>query len=66
MIASVFGNVRQDGCHRDVTIARDNGNFVEIASGLSAGDKVALNISSQIVDGDRVTVKEDTKTAAAQ
>jgi RND family efflux transporter MFP subunit len=51
---------------RDVAIARDNGNFVEIASGLNAGDKVALNISSQIVDGDRVTVKEDTKTAAAQ
>lgn len=51
---------------RDVTIARDNGNFVEIASGLSAGDKVALNISSQIANGDRVTVREDTKTAAAQ
>jgi membrane fusion protein, multidrug efflux system len=51
---------------QDVTIARDNGNFVEIASGLSAGDKVALNISSQIADGDRVTVKENAKTAEAR
>lgn len=49
---------------RDVTIARDDGNFVEIASGLSAGDKVALNISNQIADGDRVTVMQDAKTAA--
>jgi RND family efflux transporter MFP subunit len=49
---------------RDVTIARDNGNFVEIATGLSAGDKVALNISNQIAEGDRVTVRDDAKTAA--
>jgi RND family efflux transporter MFP subunit len=49
---------------QDVTIGRDNGNFVEIASGLSAGDKVALNISNQIANGDKVTVREDAKTAA--
>jgi RND family efflux transporter MFP subunit len=49
---------------QDVIIGRDNGNFVEIASGLSMGDKVALNISSQIADGDRVTVSESDKTAA--
>lgn len=49
---------------QNVTIGRDNGNFVEIASGLSVGDKVALNISSQIADGERVTVKEEAKTAA--
>jgi len=49
---------------QDVTIARDNGNFVEIASGLSPGDKVALNISNQIVDGGRVTVRDDARTAA--
>jgi RND family efflux transporter MFP subunit len=49
---------------QDVTIARDDGNFVEIASGLSAGDQVALNISNQIAEGDRVTVREDAKTAA--
>ncbi len=51
---------------QDVTIARDNGNFVEIASGLSAGDRVALNISNQIANGDRVTVKEEARTAEAK
>ncbi len=49
---------------RNVTIGRDNGNFVEIASGLTAGDRVALNISNQIANGDRVTVKDEAKTAA--
>jgi RND family efflux transporter MFP subunit len=43
---------------QDVTIARDDGSFVEIASGLSEGDRVALNISNQIADGDRVTIAE--------
>lgn len=43
---------------RKVTIARDDGNMVEIGSGLSPGDKVALNISSQIGDGDTVAVSE--------
>jgi RND family efflux transporter MFP subunit len=51
---------------QDVTIARDNGNFVEIASGLSAGDRVALNISNQIANGDRVSVKDEAKTAAVR
>ena len=51
---------------QDVTIARDNGNFVELASGLSAGDRVALNISNQIAEGDRVTVREEAKTAEAR
>jgi RND family efflux transporter MFP subunit len=51
---------------RDVTIARDNGSFVELASGLMAGDRVALNISNQIANGDRVTVKEQAKTAAVR
>jgi RND family efflux transporter MFP subunit len=48
----------------DVRIGRDNGNTVEIASGLSAGDRVALNINNQIVDGSKVTVKENNKIAA--
>ncbi len=51
---------------QDVAIARDNGNFVEIASGLTAGDRVALNISNQIANGDRVTVKEEARTAEAR
>jgi multidrug efflux pump subunit AcrA (membrane-fusion protein) len=49
---------------QDVTIGRDNGNFVEIASGLAEGDRVALNISNQIADGDRVKVREEAKTLA--
>jgi RND family efflux transporter MFP subunit len=43
---------------RKVTIALDQGDFVEIGSGLSPGDRVALNISSEIDDGDVVTVNE--------
>jgi RND family efflux transporter MFP subunit len=43
---------------KDVTIARDNGNFVEIASGLREGDKVALNLSSRIVAGQKIEANE--------
>lgn len=43
---------------RDVTIARDDGNVVEIGSGLAIGDKVALNLSTQIVDGEKVKINE--------
>ena len=44
----------------NVTIARDEGNVVELASGVKPGDKVALNISSQIADGEQVSVNEST------
>lgn len=43
---------------KDVTIARDDGNVVQIGSGLSKGDKVALNLSSQIMAGEKVKVNE--------
>jgi RND family efflux transporter MFP subunit len=43
---------------KDVTIARDDGNVVEIGSGLAIGDKVALNLSTQIVDGEKVKIHE--------
>jgi RND family efflux transporter MFP subunit len=43
---------------KDVTIARDNGNVVEISSGLKEGDKVALNLSSRIVAGERIEINE--------
>ena len=46
-----------------VSIARDNGKFVEIASGLAEGDRVAVNISNQIVDGEKVSVREVTEDA---
>jgi RND family efflux transporter MFP subunit len=40
---------------RRVTIAQDDGDVVELASGVEAGDKVALNISSAIRPGQEVT-----------
>jgi RND family efflux transporter MFP subunit len=43
---------------QDVKIARDDGKIVEIASGIAAGDRVALNISNQIIEGEKVSVKE--------
>ena len=42
----------------DVQIGRDNGNTIEIVSGLSERERVALNINNQIADGGKVTVKE--------
>ncbi|MDE1901769.1 MAG: efflux RND transporter periplasmic adaptor subunit [Alphaproteobacteria bacterium] len=39
----------------NVTIARDNGNTVELSAGVAAGDDVALNISDQVTQGDVVT-----------
>jgi RND family efflux transporter MFP subunit len=40
-----------------VTIARDDGNVVELGSGVSPGDRLALNVSSQVLEGDRVQPK---------
>jgi RND family efflux transporter MFP subunit len=42
----------------NVMIARDNGTLVELASGVQPGDRLVLNISSQIASGQTVTVKE--------
>jgi RND family efflux transporter MFP subunit len=41
---------------RDVTIARDDGNMVELGSGVRPGDTLVLNLSSQIEAGDPVEV----------
>jgi len=41
-----------------VTIARDNGSLVELASGVKPGDRLVLNISSQIGAGQTVAVTE--------
>jgi hypothetical protein len=41
-----------------VTIARDNGNRVELGSGVTPGDKLVLNISSQITAGQRVAAQD--------
>jgi RND family efflux transporter MFP subunit len=54
-VARVDGNDRVS--FQRVTIARDDGNVVEVGSGVSAGDRLALNVSSQVLDGDRVQPK---------
>jgi RND family efflux transporter MFP subunit len=43
---------------QDVVIARDNGSLVELASGVQAGDRLVLNISSQIATGQTVAANE--------
>lgn len=50
---------------RNVTIARDDGNVVELGSGIAPGDQLALNVSSQIADGDQVTVHRSEAAAGA-
>jgi RND family efflux transporter MFP subunit len=52
--------VGADGCiHlRSVSIARDDGGAVLLASGVKAGEKVVLNLSSQVADGQKVAVGE--------
>ncbi len=42
----------------NVTIARDNGSLVELASGVRPGDRLVLNISSQIAAGQVVAVND--------
>ncbi len=51
-VATVDGEGRVT--FRDVTIGRDLGDTVEIKSGVKADDRVVLNISYQIADGDIV------------
>ena len=43
---------------RNVTIARDDGSVVELASGVAPGDHLALNVSSQIRDGEQVSARQ--------
>lgn len=42
-----------------VTIARDNGSVVGLAAGVSAGDRLIVNVSNQITDGSIVEVHGD-------
>jgi RND family efflux transporter MFP subunit len=48
--------------YRDAVIARDNGALVELASGAQPGDRLVLNISSQIQAGQPVTVNNSGDT----
>ena len=38
------------------TLVRDDGSVLELGSGVAPGDRLALNISSQIKDGDLVRI----------
>jgi RND family efflux transporter MFP subunit len=49
---------------RDVTIARDDGNTVELGAGVSPGDVLALNVSSQITEGEKVHIRPTAPPAA--
>lgn len=44
---------------RNVTIARDDGNAIELGAGVSPGDELVLNASSQIDNGDVVQVNRE-------
>ena len=50
---------------RPVTVAKDNGDTVVLASGVNSGERVALNLSSSIVAGEQVTVDENKESATA-
>jgi RND family efflux transporter MFP subunit len=41
---------------RDVSIASDDGDFLDLAAGVKVGEDVALNINSQISNGDKVAI----------
>jgi hypothetical protein len=50
---------------KDVWIASHDGNVVSLGSGPHAGDRVALNLSSQIVAGAQFTAKGSPNFVAA-
>jgi RND family efflux transporter MFP subunit len=50
---------------KDVVIASDDGNVVSLGSGLQAGDRVALNLSSQIVAGAKVEARSPASVVAS-
>jgi RND family efflux transporter MFP subunit len=49
---------------RPVTIGRDDGDHVELSSGVSDGEQLVLNISNQIVEGEKVRVANAQEPAA--
>jgi RND family efflux transporter MFP subunit len=52
---------------RPVTIGRDDGSVVELTSGVAAGEHLALNVSSQIGEGQLVRARSlDTTPATAR
>jgi hypothetical protein len=55
-VARIDANSKID--FQDVTIVRDNGSLVELGSGVKPGDRLVLNISSQIAADQRVTATD--------
>jgi RND family efflux transporter MFP subunit len=49
---------------RPVTIGRDDGDHVELSSGVSDGEQLVLNISNQIAEGEKVRVANAQEPAA--
>jgi RND family efflux transporter MFP subunit len=49
----------------NVTIARDDGNVLELSSGVAAGDRIVLNISNAIANGTKVTVTGNSEATTA-
>jgi hypothetical protein len=43
---------------RNVAIGADDGSVVQIIDGLKAGEKIVLNVSSQITDGETVRMND--------
>ena len=56
-VVAVVGDDGQVAFHK-VNIAIDNGDFVELSSGVAPDDKVALNLSNQIDEGDKVVATD--------
>jgi RND family efflux transporter MFP subunit len=56
-VASVDAGGKVSFAH--VTIARDDGSMVELGSGVEPGEKLILNISSQIAAGQQVAAQSD-------
>jgi len=55
-VATVDGN---DTVHlRNVAIGRDDGNTVELQAGVASGEQLVLNLSNQILDGQKVRISE--------
>jgi RND family efflux transporter MFP subunit len=54
------------GIHlRSVTIARDDGSTVLLATGVASGEYVVLNLSSQVTEGQKVVVSKGSDNASS-
>jgi hypothetical protein len=47
---------------RDIKVAKDDGDTVEISDGVKPGERVAVNINSDIVAGQEVAVANESGT----